>query len=154
MTMTRTLVPGRRGAVVLAVVATTLVGCAAKVTTKNFEVVAQPHANQDSPVPLDVVLVKTAPLVPIVTGLSAKQWFQDRAQLMRDHPGGIEFRSWQVVPGQVIDVRHFPFPNRKGIALVVFADYLSEGVHRLRVDPMKKFRLILKDQGFEAEPLK
>ncbi len=133
--------------------ATTLSGCAAKVATRSFQVVATPHANKDSPVPVDLVLIKAGPLVPMVANLSAKQWFQERSQLLRDHPGQIEYRSWQFVPGQVVDVRHLPFANRKGVALFVFADYLSEGVHRLRVDPMKKFRLILNADGFQAETI-
>ncbi len=138
---------------VLAACFGTFTGCATKVTTQSFQVVATPHANHDSPVPVDVVLIKTKPLVPMVTGLSARQWFQERDQLVRDHPGQIVYRSWQFVPGQVVDVRHLPFRNRKGVALVVFADYLSQGVHRLRVDPMKKFRLILNADGFEADSI-
>ena len=102
---------------------------------------------------MDLVLVRIEGLVPVVTGMSAKQWFGEREQILRDHPDGIEYQSWEFVPGQVLDVRQLPFPDRKGFALVVFADYLSEGVHRLRVDPMEQFRLILRVDGFEAAPI-
>lgn len=127
--------------------------CAAKVSTERFGVVAAPDANRRSPVPVDLVLVRTEALVPVVTEMSARQWFQDRAQLLRDHPADIEYRSWEFVPGQVVEFNRLPFPDRKGYALVVFADYLSEGVHRLRVDPLKEFRLVLRVEGFEAETI-
>ncbi len=141
-------------ALALALLVVALQGCAASVATRSFQVVTTPGANEDSPVPVDLVLIKARPLVPLVTALSAKQWFADRMQLVRDHPGQIEYRSWQFVPGQVVDVKRFPFKSRNGVALVVFADYLTQGVHRLRVDPMKKFRLILNADGFEATPLR
>ncbi len=140
------------GTLVLALLA--MSACAHKVPTRSFQVVAVPAANADSPIPVDVVLVRDDALVAVVTALSAKQWFQQREQLVRDHPDAIAYRSWQFVPGQTIDIDPLPFPSRKGVALFVFADYLSEGVHRLRVDLMKKFRLILRPDGFDAEPIR
>lgn len=129
-------------------------GCATKVSTERFGVVAAPDANRRSPVPVDLVLIRTEALVPVVTEMSARQWFEDRAQLLRDHPADLDYRSWEFVPGQVVDFNRLPFPDRKGYALVVFADYLSEGVHRLRVDPHKEFRLVLRVEGFEAESIR
>jgi type VI secretion system protein len=140
--------------VALSALGVTFTGCAAKVSTRGFEVVAAPDANRHSPIPVDLVLVRTDALAAIVTGLSAKQWFAQRSQLLKDHPGDLEYRSWEFVPGKVSEIDRFPFDSRKGIALVVFADYLSEGAHRLRVDPMKKFRLTLSEEGFQAESIR
>ena len=139
-----------RAALTLALVAGSL-GCATKVSTRAFEVVAAPNANRNSPVPVDVVLVRAEPLVAAVSVLSADEWFQGREQLLKDHPADLEVRSWELVPGQILEIDRFPFPSRKGFALVVFADYLSDGVHRLRVDPLREFRLILNVDGFEAQ---
>ena len=146
--------PFRWTALALAAVLVPLVGCASKVATRSFEVAVAPDANRDSPVPVDLVLVRTEALVPVVTAMSAKQWFQEREQMVKDHPAALEYRSWEFVPGQVRDMARFPFPDRRGFALVVFADYLSEGVHRLRVDPMEEFRLILRAEGFEAQAIR
>lgn len=128
-----------------------MAACAPSVSTRSFELVATPDANRRSPIPVDVVLVRSDALVPVVTGLSAREWFTQRDQLVRDHPRDLEFRSWEMVPGQVLEIDDFHFPSRKGLALVVFADYMSGGVHRLRVDPMREFRLVLDANGFEAE---
>jgi type VI secretion system protein len=127
--------------------------CAAKVSTRRFDVVAVPAANRDSPIPVDVVIIRDDALVPVVTAMSARQWFAGREQMVRDHPKGLEYRGWEFVPGQTAAIDPLPF-SRKGKALFLFADYLSEGVHRLRVDPMKKFRLVLGAEGFTAEPLR
>ena len=129
-------------------------GCATMVWTQRFEVVAAPDANRRSPVPVDLALVRTEALVPVVTEMSARQWFENREQLVRDHPEDIVYHSWEFVPGQVGEFDRLPFPDRKGYALVVFSDYLSEGVHRLRVDPLKEFRLVLRVEGFEIESIR
>lgn len=134
----------------LLLVLLTLAACGPKVATKRFEVVSTPDANLESPVAVDLVLVRTDALVPAIAALSAREWFDSRDQLTRDHPGALVFHSWEFVPGQVVDVDRLPF-DRSGVALLVFADYLSDGVHRLRVDPMREFRLVLRHRGFEIE---
>ena len=122
------------------------------VETRSFEVVAAPDANRESPVPVDLVLLRSEPLVALVAGLTARQWFVQRPQLLRDHPEDLVYRGWEFVPGQVAIFDDFPFESRNGVALFVFADYLSEGAHRVRVDPLKKFRLRLEAGGFVVEP--
>ena len=124
-----------------------------EVATRSFEVVVAPDANRESPVPVDLVLLRSEPLIALVAGLTARQWFDQRSQLLRDHPKDLDYRSWELVPGQVVTIDEFPFESRKGVALFVFADYLSEGAHRVRVDPLKKFRLRLEAAGFVVEPL-
>ncbi len=122
------------------------------VATRSFEVVVAPDANRKSPVPVDLVLIRSEPLVALVGGLTARQWFDQRSQLLRDHPNDLIFRAWEFVPGQVATFDDFPLESRKGVALFVFADYLSEGAHRVRVDPHKRFRLKLEAGGFVVEP--
>lgn len=150
----RLMSPGRGVRLLCLLVLIGATGCAAKVSTQRFGVVAAPDANRRSPVPVDLVLVRTEALVPVVTQMSARQWFAEREQMLRDHPADIEYRSWEFVPGQVVEFNRLPFPDRKGYALVVFADYLSDGVHRLRVDPLEEFRLVLRAEGFEAGPIR
>lgn len=125
-----------------------------EVATRGFEVVAAPDANQESPVPVDLVLLGSEPLVALIAGLTARQWFDQRSQLLRDHPKDLDYRGWEFVPGQVATIDEFPFESRRGVALFVFADYLSEGAHRVRVDPLEKFRLRLEASGFVVEPMK
>lgn len=134
-----------------------LPGClfgGAKVATRSLEVVAAPDANRESPVPVDLVLLRAEPMIALIAGLTARQWFDQRSQLLRDHPNDLDYRSWEFPPGQVAIFDEFPFESRKGVALFVFADYLSEGAHRVRVDPLEKFRLRLEAVGFVVEPIR
>ena len=124
-----------------------------EVATRGLEVVAAPKANRESPVPVDLVLLRAESLVALVAGLTARQWFDQRSQLLRDHPEDLQYRGWQFVPGQVATFDRFPFESRKGVALFLFADYLSEGAHRVRVDAFTRFRLRLEAGGFVLEPL-
>ncbi len=124
-----------------------------KVATRSFEVVAAPDANREGPVPVDLILLRSEPLVALVAGLTARQWFDQRSQLLRDHPNDLDYRGWEFVPGQAVRFDDFPFESRNGVALFVFADYLSEGAHRVRVDPLKSFRLRLEAAGFVVEPV-
>ncbi len=124
-----------------------------KVATRSFEVVADRGANQESPVPVDLVLLRSEPLLALITGLTARQWFDQRSQLLRDHPNDLDYRGWEFVPGQAVRFDDFPFESRNGVALFVFADYLSEGAHRVRVDPLERFRLKLEAGGFVVEPI-
>ena len=124
-----------------------------KVATRSLEVVADPDANRESPVPVDLVLLRAEPLVAVVAGLTARQWFDQRSQLLRDHPNDLDYRGWEFVPGQAVRFDDFPFESRNGVALFVFADYLSEGAHRVRVDPLERFRLKLGADGFVVEPI-
>jgi len=142
-----------RGASILCLLGT-LAACSAKVNTRNFAVSASRDANRDSPVAVDLVIVREEALVPTVTAMSARQWFMDRDQMARDHPASLEFQSWEFVPGQIWESSGFPLSNRSGYALVVFADYQSEGVHRVRVDPIREFRLVLRAEGFETQELR
>lgn len=136
--------------VVLLLLAAAGPGCASRVSTERFAITAQRDANDQSPVPLDMVLVRDPALVDVLNGMTARVWFETRDQIARDNPTGFEVVTWEVVPGQHLDTA-FPFRNNKGIALFVFANYLSPGAHRVRVDPLERFTLLLGKDGFSVE---
>src|SRR3954464_5874052 len=63
---------------------------------------ADPGINQDSPVPVELVIVYDKDLLAQLAGMTARDWFQKREQTRKDHPGDDELvsMSWEVVPGQ------------------------------------------------------
>lgn len=141
---------GRRARALQALLVAILVlapGCGPRVSTRAFTLQARPEANDRSPVPVEVVLVKDEALVAALAALSARAWFDSRLQLARDHPDAFETRQWELVPGQRLEVE-FPFGSRRGSALFVFANYLSAGAHRVRVDRLERFTIILEGDGF------
>jgi len=119
------------------------------------KVEAEPGINQDSPVPVELVIVFDKDLLAQLTGMTARDWFQKREQIHKDHPGDEELLtlSWEVVPGQSLPESSLSFGSgaRGGL---VFADYFADGAHRARVDPHQnlKIRLLADDVAVEQTP--
>ena len=107
-----------------------LFSSSAPISTIGFDVVE--NANGNAPIPIDLVLVGTNDLVPTIMGLTAAEWFNRKAQLLRDAPTDLRAESFEVVPGSTIaprDVDRTPRPK----AAILFANYQTPGAHRIRL---------------------
>lgn len=132
-----------------------LAGCSGStVSTRTVAFQAEPQANRDSPVAVWFVLVRDPALVPGLQQLTARDWARGREQWLRDHPGVLLDHRWELVPGQVIEPMDLPFRDRSGVALFVFADFLTPGAHRVRIDPLARIRVLLGADGFTVEPIR
>ena len=100
-------------------------------------------ANDNTPVAVDIVAIADASLVPVVQTLSATQWFNARAQLQRDYPGGLHVWSLELVPGSRFTADDNPLSGAPAEATLLFARYRSEGEHRLRLDKTTALHLQL-----------
>ena len=110
-------------------------------------------ANENSPIPVDFVVVADKKLMAEVAKLAAKDWFERRVQIVRDFPGKVEVVSWEWVPGQhagPIDVAI----NSKAKLGYFFANYLNGGDHRAVVDLKSAILLNLGPQDFAVQPLR
>jgi type VI secretion system protein len=136
--------------IVLLLALIALGGCASRVSTRGFVLQAESDVNDHSPIAVEIVLVRDPALLERVSSLSARAWFAESAQLERDHPGGFLRERWEMVPGQRLDL-DLPFPDRRGVAVFVFANYLSPGAHRIRVDDRNRFTLVLGRTEFSLE---
>jgi type VI secretion system protein len=118
----------------------------------SVQVKADPEINQNSPVAVEAVVVYDEDLLKALLAKSAQDWFRDREQIGKDHPGGKDFVSmrWEVVPGQTLEKQEMSFGSgaRGGI---VFADYFSEGAHRSRFEPHLDLTIHLQDSDFSLE---
>ena len=97
-------------------------------------------ANDNRPVPVDLVFVWDKKKAAQFGELTAKDWFARKAQLRRDDPDSKAFavREWEWVPGQAVPAIDVSVPTsalRWVRAVYVFANYRAEGPHRLRVTP-------------------
>jgi type VI secretion system protein len=107
-------------------------------------------ANQNHPVAMDLIFVYDEKLVEELLKLSAKEWLAKRDQVKRDYVEGkgLDIWGWEWTPGQEIPVQELPL-NAKTETALIFADYLSPGAHRIRVDPFKDITIrLLKDDVF------
>lgn len=106
------------------------------VKLRGYDLAAAPGANRDSPVRVDVVVVSDEALAKQLAKLNAAGWFAARGQLVRDNPRRLEVTSLEPVPGQALPWRRLR-PRGRAQAAFVFADYATEGEHRVRVDPYR-----------------
>jgi type VI secretion system protein len=118
-----------------------------------IQVVVSDSANQNSPIPLDFVMVEDKKLVKDVAKLSAKDWFDRRVQVQRDFPTKVQVVSWEWVPGQqggpiAVEIA------RGTRATFLFANYANGGDHRAAVDPKSPVIVTLGDEDFTVQRLK
>ncbi len=149
--------PSRRIAIALLPLLLLILGCGAN--RKSFfggdvtvRVDADPEINQNSPVAVEMLVVYDKALLETLLAKTAREWFQGRDQVFKDHPEDKSFisKSWEIVPGQSLPAEEVSFGTgaRGGI---VFADYFSDGAHRARFDPHQSLRIHLQDKDFSVE---
>ena len=112
---------------------------------------AAPGANQNSPIAVDVVQVFDDEMLLRLNELPASKWFGVRADLRKTFPKSLSYRTWELVPGQNIQVPGEFFGTQRVVAVLIFADYASPGAHRLRVEPLKGAIVVrFENQNFDV----
>ncbi len=118
-------------------------------------IAANEGANLNSPVAVDIVLVLDEAALEKLTALPASKWFQARADMLRTFPGTFSYRSWEVAPGQNLRLRGDSFGTPSVVGVFVFADYLTPGEHRMRVEQLEDGIIVeLGARGFSVSPYK
>lgn len=113
-----------------------------KLAWDGFSIYATSDANLNSPVALDVVLLKDEASLTMVSGLPASKWFAARAELAKTFPQSLKYRSIEIAPGQTLRVPVSEFGSGRVTAVMIFADYLTPGEHRVRVDQLQGEMLV------------
>jgi type VI secretion system protein len=127
-------------------------GCAkiTKVRTVCLRTDITQAANQNQPVAVDVLLVRDKDLIKKLMTLTAADWFEKRAQFMRDYPDPKDLTVYhhEWVPNQKIPCSSLalkPMPR----VMIVFANYFSKGDHRARLPNGNSATIRLMDDDFE-----
>jgi len=112
------------------------------------------RANRNNPVAVALVLVYDDALMETLQTMTARDWFEKAEQIKLDFPEHVAFDhwAWEWVPGQEAPVLHVPLKDRPQKA-VIFADYLSPGDHRARVDVRRDIAIQLREDGFTVTDL-
>jgi type VI secretion system protein len=110
-------------------------------------------ANQNSPIPVDFVMIADKKLLQEVAKLSAKDWFERRVQIQRDFGPKAQVVSWEWVPGEHSGPVAIDVPG-KTIAAFLFAQYLNAGEHRAAVNVKWPVAVNLGAEEFSVQPLK
>jgi type VI secretion system protein len=110
-------------------------------------------ANQNSPIPMDFVMVADKKLVQEVAKMSAKDWFDRRIQVQRDFGAKAQVVSWEWVPGQQSGPIAVEVPKQARAAFL-FARYANAGDHRAAVDLKNSVAVNLGPEEFSVQQLK
>lgn len=97
---------------------------------------------------VDIVYVRDPQLIPQLSQMTARDWFQKRSAIRQAFPAGFDLTSRELVPGQKAPDEEIKDPATDAIAAFVFANYSSEGTHRARVDALEHISIALGDKDF------
>jgi type VI secretion system protein len=112
-----------------------------------------PDANGNSPVALDVALIKDKNFWKTAQAMPAKDWFAQRNDLQRRYRQKLDVYSWEWVPGQAIAPITIKVP-RRFCGAMVFANYPSPGTHSAPIPLGGNVTISLQQDDFvmEAKP--
>lgn len=118
-----------------------------KVKWDQLTLAASDDVNNNSPVAIDVVLVTDDTMLARLAELPASKWFSARADLASTFPKALRYWSWEVVPGQRVDVPGDTFDRPRVAAALVFANYANPGAHRVRIEQFSGHLAVLLDNN-------
>lgn len=159
--------PIRRGlALVLVLLSVALSGCGAvdwvkdaffpripKVEIGDIQVLTDPGANLNTALEFEIVLAQDPDALKKLSELTAAKWFELREDMRKTYPGGFESMKWELVPGQDLRLPSEKFKDKRAMAVLVFANYLTPGEHRARIDNYREGAVIhLQARGFTVAP--
>jgi type VI secretion system protein len=101
--------------------------------TQHVKVTISTDANNNSPVIFSVVLPRNQGAMKKLLDLTAKQWFAQREQLLRDYRGDITETYYEFVPGQSVP----ELTQKVGRSVhqgILFVNYQTAGAHRYTFD--------------------
>ena len=122
-------------------------------TRFSVQVNVSENANENSPIPVDFVVVLDKKIMAEVAKLPAKDWFERRIQLQRDFPNKVMIVSWEWVPGQHAGPISVSLDGKAKYGYF-FANYLNGGDHRAAVDLRYPVVVNLGPEDFAVQPLR
>jgi len=137
----------------LASISETLFPKMPKLEVGDIQILSDPRANLNSALEFEVVVVKDADLLRKLADLSAAKWFEGRDDLRKTFPSGFESKKWELVPGQDLRLPGDAYKDTRALAIMLFANYLTPGEHRARIDIYRLgaiIRLLPRDFTVEA----
>lgn len=105
-------------------------------------IMASNDANLNSPVALDIVLFKDEASLTMAATLPAAKWFATRGEMEKTYPQAISYKSYEVAPGQTLRIPVTEFGSGRVAGVMVYADYLTPGEHRVRADQLQGMVLV------------
>ncbi len=94
-------------------------------------------ANKNFPVAVDIVMIFKEELVDRISELPAKSWFNSKKNIFNTFPTALAIKSWELAPGDTLQIPSSFFGQRRVFAVLAYADYFTDGDHKIRIDHLK-----------------
>jgi type VI secretion system protein len=104
-------------------------------------------ANKNTPVAVDVVLIKDKGFWKSAPSMTAKDWFAQKSDLQRRYRSKLQVASWEWVPDQPIAPITVNVPRWLQGAMV-FANYATPGTHSAPLPLGGKIKIALQQEDF------
>lgn len=120
-----------------------------RVELGDINVFTDKDANLNTALELEIVLVQDPDALKKISELTAVKWFEQREDIRKNYPGGYESFKWELSPGQDVRLAADKLKDKRAYAVVVYANYLTPGEHRARIDNFQDGAIIrLLNRGF------
>lgn len=118
--------------------------------TETIRLEAEHGINNDHPLPVDIVFTANENAIKRLSELKSEDYFNQREQIRRDFPTGLDIMRWEIVPGQAIPTQAVPTQVQGALAAFVFVGYLTPGIHRARIDELRHVAILLGAKSFSV----
>lgn len=112
------------------------------------------NINDFSPVKVHVVFAYEQGAYDKLIKMTADSYFDQSEQLKEDFNEAMQIFEWDVIRGQIINDQKIIPQKPTGSGIIVFANYLSPGMHRKTVGTDEKISIRLHENDFELTPQK
>ncbi len=109
---------------------------------KGLMVAADAEANANSAIALDIVFVRDQQTLEKLLLVPAARWFATREEWLRSFPAALTVRSLELVPSQTLRLTEAELGSPRVAGVLLFANYLSPGEHRLRLPTLRDGALV------------
>lgn len=126
-------------------------GATAIVTPTNIRIVTDHETNFGYPITVDLAITNDTIVYSQLSKLRAAEWFVGKSDYLRQYPEALHVRSWEVVPGTVVQ-RDVPKHLNDVVGGLIFVDYVGVETHRLNVSGSRAVSLELRKDHFTHAP--
>lgn len=109
---------------------------------------ALPGANRGRSVDVDLVYVYNEEQLRRLQGFNANGWFTSKKTGLLEWQQQLDIQEVQIAPGETREITSFPKSDQKAVALAVFADYDTPGLHRFFVVGGEQVNIRLEGQTY------
>jgi len=122
-----------------------------KIPLKTLEIKTAVDVNGGFPVPMDTLFVYDKDLFNELIKLSSEQWFQSREKFISLPTDKLSIVSTETIPDTTLLIMKFPANYQYAIHVLIFADILGSGDHKVLLPKTSEVVAKLTSSGISVQ---